>query len=183
MKTTKSSLLVRAVTLLLFISSPIAMADDLGKMHGKITRKFPEVSHISANQLEGILSDSNSNNIIVFDVREEEEYRVSHIENAIRIDPDASAETFLSRYGELIGNKDVVVYCSVGYRSSELAERILESPGGNPTRNLYNLEHGIFGWHNDLRPLFSDTGKVDLVHPYSRRWESYLDRKDGIAYE
>ena len=183
MKNVKALMFVKVMTVLMLFVSPGIEADDLEKLHGKITRKFPEVSHINANQLEQVLSGNNAENIILFDVREEGEFQVSHIRNAIRIDPESSAESFMSRYGELIGNKDVVVYCSVGYRSSELAERILESPEGRQTRNVYNLQHGIFGWHNEHRPLYSNSGPVDSVHPYSRRWESYLDRKDGIAYE
>ena len=80
---------------------------------------------------------------------------------------------------------DVVCYCSVGYRSSVIAERILElreeghlSPGVQP----YNLRGSIFQWASEGRNLtraeLSD-GKggcvetqVKTVHPFSRLWGS-----------
>ena len=80
---------------------------------------------------------------------------------------------------------DVICYCSVGYRSSVIAERILElreeghlPPGIEP----YNLRGSIFQWASEGRNLtraeLSD-GKggcvetqVKTVHPFSRLWGS-----------
>ena len=80
---------------------------------------------------------------------------------------------------------DVVCYCSVGYRSSVIAEHILElredghlPPGIQP----YNLRGSIFQWASEGRNLtradLSDESggcvetQVTTVHPFSRLWGS-----------
>ena len=80
---------------------------------------------------------------------------------------------------------DVICYCSVGYRSSVIAERILElreeghlPPGVEP----YNLRGSIFQWASEGRNLtraeLSDERgacvetQVTTVHPFSRLWGS-----------
>ena len=80
---------------------------------------------------------------------------------------------------------DVVCYCSIGYRSSVMAEQILQLredghlfPGIQPN----NLRGSIFQWGSEGRDLIrsepsikgnlhSET-KVSSVHPYSRFWGS-----------
>ena len=161
---------------------PAAAADSLERLerlHSQISRKFPAVSHLSADQLTQTLANPGA---VLFDVREEAEYRVSHLRGAIRVDPDIGGAAFWSRYRELIGDKDVVLYCSVGHRSSKLAARLQPAAAGRG-RTVRNLAQGIFGWHNSRLPLFRGGDRSDRIHPYSRRWESYLTRRDRISYE
>ena len=76
-------------------------------------------------------------NTVLLDTREKEEFDTSHIPNAIYAGYyDFSIEQFNAL------NKDttVVVYCSVGYRSSVVAEKLIEA-GFTDVRNLYG---GIF---------------------------------------
>lgn len=119
-------------------------------------------------------------------MREPKEYAVSHIEGAINISPKMSAEEFLSTYGDLIGDRDIVFYCSVGRRSSIMANRLIAQ---NPDdQKSYNLQGGIFQWHNQARPLMVSvpTGS-DLptrsVHPYNVLWGRYISDKKAIRYK
>ena len=60
----------------------------------------------------------------------------------------------------------VVVYCSVGYRSAAIVQRIERAGVGR----VYNLEGGIFAWANEGRPIFKDNARAKLVHPYDKLW-------------
>ena len=66
-----------------------------------------------------------------------------------------------------------MVYCSVGYRSSILAEKLQDL---GFTR-VYNLEGSIFKWANEGRPLAQDQTPVQKVHPYNTDWGKLLEKK------
>ena len=69
----------------------------------------------------------------------------------------------------------VVCYCSVGYRSSLVAQRLYRhyKEHRETCPPLHNLEGGLFQWANEGRPLaISNT-----VHPYSSAWGILLDSK------
>jgi 3-mercaptopyruvate sulfurtransferase SseA len=67
-------------------------------------------------------------------------------------------------------NQPIVVYCSVGYRSSRLAER-LQKAG---CTNVFNLDGSIFQWANEGRLLERDGRPVNEVHPYSQTFGQLL---------
>lgn len=174
---------------LVFITGTLLFAMDpkLQKLHTDLMKRHPGVKHIEAPQLLKLKSDD----VVIFDAREVNEYAVSQLENAIQVDPKIEAQNFLERYQEAISDKTVVFYCSVGVRSSKLAERI-EKQLNKQTENelgtdnhleIYNLLGGVFEWHNNKRPLVSASGKTDLVHPYNRRWSKYIVNKDLISYK
>ena len=58
-------------------------------------------------------------------------------------------------------NRRIVVYCSVGYRSSELAEFLMKTG----FTEVYNLEGSIFRWANEGRPVYRAEERVRVVHP------------------
>lgn len=66
---------------------------------------------------------------ILQDARPESEFAVSRLQGAERVDPDDLSDG-LSRAEDVISHTPVdhpvVVYCSVGYRSSMVAEKLLE---------------------------------------------------------
>ena len=64
-------------------------------------------------------------------------------------------------------------YCSVGYRSSRLAEE-LRARG---FENVFNLEGSLFQWANEGRPLYRGEERVDQAHPYDEEWGQLLDRR------
>ena len=119
---------------------------------------------------------------MIFDVREAGEYAVSHIDGAVRVDPAITAEALLAQYGADMQDKTLVLYCSVGVRSSRLAQRLSNAAQFPQATPIYNLEKGIFGWHNEGRPLVMANGAVssatDYVHPYNLFWGRMVNRKD-----
>ena len=110
---------------------------------------------------------------LLLDIREIDEYKVSHIKNANYAGyNDFSIDQFESI------NKDttIVVYCSVGYRSSEVAQKLIEA-GFKDVRNLYG---GIFQWINQEREIVKDSVITDSLHTYNKKWGRYITNKNII---
>lgn len=122
---------------------------------------------------------------LLFDVREAEEYAISHLPGAVRIDPQMDSGDFLDRYGpRLSGGQTVLFYCTTGRRSTALAERIkarLEAQGRRDVR-IANLYSGIIGWHNAGLPLADAEGATRRIHPYNWAWKWLLDHPGTAAY-
>lgn len=76
----------------------------------------------------------------------------------------------------------VVCYCSVGYRSSAVAQELLSEirkPAYEEIKSrirIYNLEGSIFKWANEGKDLEDNCGrKTTVVHPYSGLWGKLLN--------
>lgn len=141
--------------------------EKLETMTRKVAEKFDDVPQLSTSDLAAWLADPDSKPPQLLDTREPEEFAVSHLPGAIRIDPDATAVQIRSIIDT---THPVVTYCSVGYRSSEIADRLIKA--GAP--NVMNLEGSIFKWANEGRPLVRDGMPVQRVHPYSSRYAEML---------
>jgi rhodanese-related sulfurtransferase len=125
------------------------------------------VERITTQQLADWLANKSRPPPVLLDVRTEEEWDVSHLPGARRVDPNASVEPVISG---LPKETLVVTYCAVGYRSGELATK-LRAAGFTHVRNL---EGSIFQWANEYRPLVRGDEPVTTVHPYSRLWGRLL---------
>jgi rhodanese-related sulfurtransferase len=114
--------------------------------------------------------------IMLLDSREREEFEVSHIPGAEYVGyKDFELEKVLSAIAEWNGK--VVVYCSLGVRSEDIAEK-MEKAG---VRNLYNLYGGIFEWVNDGNEVVDTSGSTtDQVHAYNRFWGMWLNNGKKI---
>jgi len=111
--------------------------------------------------------------ILFLDAREKNEYEVSHIPGAEHVGFEKfNLKQTLSRIGKA---KKVVVYCSVGYRSSKITQKLVAEK-----INAFNLIGGVFGWANDGKPLVdSNFKKTKKVHGYNKEWSKWL--KKGLA--
>ncbi|MBC8082525.1 MAG: rhodanese-like domain-containing protein [Hymenobacter sp.] len=105
--------------------------------------------------------------VLLLDTRTPVEYRVSHLRGARLVNYDSFGE---STFSDLPRNRTVVVYCSVGYRSERVGER-LAALGFRDVRNLYG---GIFQWVNEGRPVYDARGLTKNIHPYSSLWSLWL---------
>ena len=184
MKNILRYLIVSISLLLTGLGSQFAwsQSSELSEIQQWILKKHPDVDHINNTSLQDKLKNDNDD-LVIFDVRETSEFTVSHLENSIRVDPDIRRDEFLALFGDQLKGKTAVFYCSVGRRSSLLAERVgadLEDMG---TAEILNLEHGIFGWHNQDLPLMSENTDTDYVHAYSRKWGRLIERKELIRYQ
>lgn len=132
-----------------------------------ISRKFPAVKSITTNELAQWLNELSKSQLLLLDARTEAEYETSHLQHAQRIDP------YHPNLEAVANSKDtpIVVYCSVGYRSARIADR-LQQAGCD---RLYNLEGSIFKWANEKRPLYQSDRPTTLVHPYNQLWGQLLN--------
>ena len=105
---------------------------------------------------------------IFIDAREWNEYAVSHVKGAIWV---GYKDFDLSRLERVDKNSPIVVYCSVGYRSEKVTEKLLAA-GYHHAANLYG---GIFEWVNRKQALVNLEGhSTEYVHAYNKMWGTWL---------
>ncbi len=143
-----------------YLWSTDAGEEGMAKMTATVRRKFPRVPQLPTAELAAWLGEQGRPPPQLLDVREPEEFAVSHLHGALRVSPDAPAAEVLARIDPA---RPVVVYCSVGYRSSALAQRLIAAGG----KDVRNLEGSIFAWANEGRPLEKDGRPAKAVHPYN----------------
>ena len=137
-------------------------AQDPAALRPAIDARYSDLSWISTENLTTWMGRPEGEQPVLLDVRTPEEFAVSHLEGARRVDPDRPNLEELS----LPNRSTVVVYCSVGYRSGAIVETLKRT---GLTR-IYSLTGGIFQWANENRPLFRGSRRTRLVHPYDRLW-------------
>jgi len=179
----KLTLIALAFTL---IASPIAIAKQpftLRAIHSGLLSRYAGVSHMSPVQLQNGLAGPDRNKFLVLDSREVNEFAVSHIKGAKRVDPSIWHSVFMKKFAKAAKGKTVVIYCSVGERSSKLAKYVQKALMQEGAKAVYNLQGGIFKWHNDQRNLLIDkSGTTSFVHPYDKHWGQLVKRADKLRY-
>lgn len=133
-----------------------------------IEADYPSTPFIATDSLAERLSDTTATRPILLDARSPEEYAVSHLPDARRVDPEAKEFPALD---SLSRDTPIVVYCSVGYRSARITKRLQEEG----FRNVANLEGSIFRWANEGRPVVRNDRPVRAVHPYDQTWGTLLN--------
>ncbi len=141
----------------------------------KLIEKHYPVNNITVEELKEKRSSSDSSKILLFDTRSAEEYQMSHIPGAVRLDPDMKSQTIINEFGAKITNKQLIFYCSVGQRSSKIIERLLDGGVLTGSSVVANLRGGIFRWHNSGYQVVNNSGHTNKVHPYNRLWGRLLD--------
>ena len=115
-------------------------------------------------------------NVVYLDAREREEFEVSHVENAVWIGYD---DFDLAKIPAIDTSQNIVIYCSVGYRSEKVAKQLKDAG----YKNVYNLYGGLFEWYNEGLPLVNKKNEVtDKIHGYNENWSQWVnERKKGDA--
>jgi len=132
----------------------------------EIRVKYPDVEQLSVDQLRTWLNSEKSEPVLI-DARSLEEYDVSHLRRAVHWDSVKQTMELQKQ------TRPIVVYCSVGYRSSGVAAK-LQKQG---YKNVYNLEGSIFEWTNSGYPVFKGEREVHGVHPFDHEWGRLLQKK------
>lgn len=117
--------------------------------------------------------DCNETNIVFLDTRAQEEYKVSHIDNALFIDYNSFKIKHLKNFEK---NTKIVVYCTVGYRSEKIGEK-LQNAGFTNVSNLYG---GIFAWAKAGKTLYNANGKTNNIHTYNKDWAKWLTTGNAV---
>ncbi len=149
-----------------------------GPMGGKLTwesvfawiqRDWPGVPQMTTEELARRLASPDERPVLL-DARSRDEFAVSHLPGAVWAGTPAQIRKVL---GEAPKVRAVVLYCSVGVRSSKAAATLTKDGRGN----VFNLRGSIFQWANEGRPIERDGMPAKAVHPYNRKWGELLDPK------
>ena len=126
---------------------------ELAKAH---RQAYPNVEHLSVEQF---LRRNKDKDWVVVDARSDPERKVSIIPGAL------STAAFEARIDAHRG-KRVLVYCTVGQRSSECARRLREQGLA-----AFNLEAGVLAWALAGKEFATPKGEpTRKVHVHSRKW-------------
>ena len=160
------------MTALIVLVGAIAFAQTPGfqwfVLKNSLRANFPHVRWLSTSELARWLIDPELPAPVLLDVRTAAEFEVSHLPNARRIEPDSTAESAATGLSK---ETPIVTYCSIGFRSGQLARKL--SAAG--FTNVKNLEGSAFAWANEHRPLQRSDGQVTRqMHPYNTWWGRLL---------
>ena len=103
--------------------------------------------NIEPDKVYDLLSKNNKNNSILLDVRTEEEFIESKINNSLNI--DFYSDNFKISILSLDKSKTYYVYCRSGRRSLNTVEFMRE----NGFKESYNVDGGIIKWVDLKIPL------------------------------
>jgi rhodanese-related sulfurtransferase len=132
-----------------------------------LSHSVPEITVPAAAQAR--------DSVLFLDAREPKEYAVSHLKDALWVGYDHYDSTVTANVDK---NQRIVVYCSVGYRSEKITEK-LRAAGFTNVSNLYG---GIFEWVNQGQSVYDAQGVTQRVHAFDRTWGVWL-RKGKRVYE
>lgn len=137
-------------------------------LKGLLSHSVPEKSVGSINKM------IKSGTVSLLDTREKNEYDISHLKNSTWV----GYEDFeIARLPKISKSDTIVVYCSVGYRSEKIAEKLLASG----YKNVYNAYGGLFEWVNQDFPVYTSTNiETQKVHAYSKTWGIWLDKGEKV---
>ncbi|MGH7732813.1 MAG: rhodanese-like domain-containing protein, partial [Gemmatimonadales bacterium] len=125
----------------------------------KTARRFPSVRWIDGDSLQAWMGAELPRRPLILDARTADEFAVSRIPGAVRIDP---YRPDLRTLGVPPRDTAIVVYSSVGYRGARVADWLSRQGYGR----VADLTGGIFGWANAGRPVIRVDGPTQLVHPF-----------------
>ncbi|MEZ0333839.1 MAG: rhodanese-like domain-containing protein [Gemmatimonadales bacterium] len=137
-------------------------------------RKLPSVEWIDGAELARWREDPGRAPPVVLDARTPEEYGVSHLAGALRIEPYKPLLRPLRGFPK---DTAIVVYSSAGYRGARVASWLAKQGYTEVT----NLDGGIFRWANEGRPMFRHDRPTTEVHPYNPKWGLLLESKYRIS--
>lgn len=130
-----------------------------------LNHQVPEITVDSLSKIE--------NNVVLLDAREPDEYAVSHIAHATFVGYNNFNIDSLKNIDK---TTPIVVYCSIGYRSGKITEKLLE----NGFVNVQNLYGGIFEWKNENKILVDEKGITNDIHPYSKTWGIWVKKGNKV---
>ncbi len=158
--------------LALLFAAPLSLAcggPTMSQLKALVRASFPGVPQMSVEELERRL-DADPAPLLI-DVREPAEYAVSHLRGAVHAQGGDIADVVAAAAVE----RPVVLYCSVGYRSSAAVAGLIRSNDPEIIGRVWNLEGSIFEWANSGRAVYRGGAEVRRVHPYDRKWGRLLD--------
>lgn len=151
-------------------------APSWAELKARLRRRHPTVPQLTVLELQAWLQDANRAAPMLLDVRSAAEFADGHLAGAVRAE---TLPTALRALRALPPQTEVVIYCSVGVRSSALAEALI----AHGVQRVRNLEGSLFEWANAGLPVAAEGDRPGgKVHPYDRDWGTLL-RRDAWSRE
>lgn len=132
-------------------------------------KKVESLLHFSVPVIGVEELNNIQNEVHIFDTREKEEYELSHIPGAAY----AGYKDFVPEVLQAVPKNDtIVLYCSVGYRSEKIGEKLMKLGYSK----VYNLYGSLFEWANQDYPLVDKDGQpTKKIHTYNRNWSKWVE--------
>lgn len=148
------------------------------------------ISVLSQTTIDEVLNKYNDNSVpyinvdtlkksaqqaLILDVREIEEFEVSHLQDAQHIGFKNFNYSIMDKLiVDSLGDRDtlIIVYCSIGIRSEIIGKKLIS----HGFTNVYNLYGGLFEWVNKGGNVFCQGNITQKVHAYSKKWSRYLTK-------
>jgi len=165
--------LIFSITICIWAATGFAQVNDqltLNEEFDKEIRSWIDFSVpiISCKELSAIKDDES---VILLDARELNEYNTSHIPGAKHIGYNKFKKKDLENLDK---DSKVIVYCSIGYRSEKIGEKLKDLGFGQ----VYNLYGSIFEWANQGNQLENKSGETTQeLHTYNRQWSKWVDNQ------
>lgn len=133
-----------------------------------------EVKKLYKNTIPVVRKEQLSSSVVMLDARERPEYDVSHLPGARWVGYD---DFDTKRVVTIAKTDTIVVYCSIGYRSERVGEKLKKAG----YTNVFNLYGGIFQWKNSdgvVVNLQNDT--TQRVHGFNKSWSRFLKKGEKV---
>jgi rhodanese-related sulfurtransferase len=116
---------------------------------------------------------SSQTDYLLLDIREKNEFEVSHIKGAKLVEYSKFSVANISTIPK---NQPIVVYCSIGARSQEIGKKLKDAGYSQ----VYNLYGGVFHWVNEGNPVYNQQGKTTKIHGYNKKWGIWLSKGEKV---
>ena len=126
---------------------------------------FPKAADVSVEEVVKFISKEK---IVLVDVREGYEQKVSMIKGAVT---KKNFEKNIDKYK----NHTIVVYCTIGNRSGRYISNFKDK-----RFKVYNLIGGILSWVNEGRKVYSNNEAVKRVHVFGDKWNLLPDNYEAV---
>jgi len=144
--------------------------NNFNQMTSKLTSNL-NAPLMTVEDLKKVL---NKKDVMILDAREPKEYSVSHITKAVPV--GYKRFNLQQTLKKIPANQKVVVYCSVGYRSGKIVEKLRENG-----IEAYNLKGGVFGWVNSGNEVVdTNSKKTKRIHGYNKSWSKWIKAGEPV---
>ena len=138
---------------------------EVERMSAEVDQRFPDVESVTVDEVGRLIETGG---VVLVDAREPGEREVSWIPGSITSDE-------FERQPDLYADRTVVVYCTIGHRSSQYAQRQADEG-----RRVLNLRGSLLSWTHAGGPLVGPDGPTNRLHVYGETWDLAPARYETI---
>jgi sodium/bile acid cotransporter 7 len=128
---------------------------------------FPTVKDMTPKEAMDMLK---AGRVVFVDTRKPEEMAVSMLPGAV------SKEAFLGE-PHRFGDKRIVAYCTISYRSGVFAKEM----AGKGIR-VFNLRGGLLAWVLEGGRVYDQNGETKKIHVYGKKWNYPADGYQSVMF-